>query len=264
MPAAAANIMRLAATKKNRNIMKCRKLLQLGTMATILTINAASALEPIHFSGYTWVVRAPSHAGPGPNYWDPNNAYVDTNGGLHLRLSEKDGKWLCPELITQKRLGFGRYEFSIIGPLDKLDQNVVFGFFNYPTPDVGVDGTHEIDIEFARWGNSTAPIGNYTVWPAAKSVKRDTKSFPLSLSDQISTHSFVWSPTNIVFLSREGAGEATGRKLAGWQYAPLEPAVHISQKPMPVHFNLWCFQGRPPANGQPVELVVRSFKFTPL
>ena len=38
----------------------------------------------------------------------------------------------------------------------------------YPTPDVGPDGTHEIDIEFAKWGVPDAKIGNYTVWPVKR------------------------------------------------------------------------------------------------
>jgi hypothetical protein len=33
---------------------------------------------------------------------------------------------------------------------------------------------------------------------------------------------------------------------------------------MPVHINLWCFQGRPPTDGEPVEVVIRAFTFTPL
>jgi hypothetical protein len=27
--------------------------------------------------------------------------------------------------------------------------------------------------------------------------------------------------------------------------------------------NLWLFKGRPPTDGQPVEIVIRSFQFTP-
>ena len=55
-----------------------------------------------------------------------------------------------------KCLGFGRYQFQVIGRIDQLDPNVVLGLFKYPTPDVGPDGTNEIDIEFAQWGRATA------------------------------------------------------------------------------------------------------------
>ena len=81
----------------------------------------------------------------------------------------------------RKRLGFGRYQFQISGRIDRFDDNVVLGLFNYPTGDVGPDATHEIDIEFARWGDAKNPIGNYTVWPVEKSLKQVSKSFPFDL-----------------------------------------------------------------------------------
>ena len=48
-----------------------------------------------------------------------------------------------------------------------------------------------------------------------------------------------------------------------WRYQPDEPRSYISHEAMPVEINLWLFQGQPPRNGQQVELVVRSFRFTP-
>ena len=229
----------------------------------LLTTIAAHA-GTINFSGYTWVVRPSGMGGPGPNNWDQDNVSVDPDGWLHLKLTQRNGQWYCSEVYTQKRLGFGRYEFWVIGPVDKLDRNVVLGLFNYPTSDVGRDGTHEIDIEFARWGNSSTPIGNYTVWPTTTRVKRETQSFSFALDGDSSTHSFTWTPTNLVFQSQNGRGDTNGRRLGRWVYRPPTPATFISQQPMPVHINLWCFKGQPPSNGQPVELVVRTFKFTPL
>ena len=74
------------------------------------------------------------------------------------------------EVLTKDRSGFGRYQFWVVGRVDRLDPNVVFGLFNYPTPDIGPDGTNEIDIEFAKWGKPEAPMGNYTVWSTANRV----------------------------------------------------------------------------------------------
>jgi hypothetical protein len=51
------------------------------------------------------------------------------------------------------------HQFWVFGRIDKLDPNVVFGLFGYPIANVEPDGTHEIDIEFAKWGASQAPIG---------------------------------------------------------------------------------------------------------
>jgi len=48
---------------------------------------------------------------------------------------------------------------------------------------------------------------------------------------------------------------------AQWTYAPVEPEKRIAAKPMPAHINLWLFQGRPPKDGQEVEVVIRGFEY---
>ena len=245
-------------------MMNVNRTLLITAVFVLIVIGTASQCATVSFSGYNWAVRSSGRGGPGPNYWDPSNVWVDTNRFLHLRLTQREGKWYCAELHTQERLGFGRYDFWLTGPVDKLDQNVVLGLFNYPTGDVGRDGTHEIDIEFAQWGNLSAPIGNYTVWPATNGVRRETKSFAFTLTGDSSKHSFTWTATNIVFESHEEHGGDSTRQLAAWVFQPTNPAARISQKAMPIHINLWCFKGQPPSDGKQVELIVRAFKFTPL
>lgn len=234
-----------------------------SAIAALMATGAASHAGTISFSGYTWEVRPSGRGGPGPNYWDPNNVWVDSNGYLHLRLTQRNGRWYCSEVYTQNRLGFGRYQFWLIGRVDKLDRNVVLGLFNYPTPDVGPDGTNEIDIEFAKWGSSFAPAGNYTVWPTTTSVSHRTKSFPFSLKGDWSTHRFTWSSTRVFFQSQDGHYDDNSYQFAKWLYQPRKPATYVPQKPMPVHINLWCYNGHGPSNGQQVELIISAFKFTP-
>ena len=48
-----------------------------------------------------------------------------------------------------------------------------------------------------------------------------------------------------------------------WVYRPQDAPRYIAQQTMPVHLNLWLFEGPPPKNGQEVEVVLRSFRFTP-
>ena len=213
--------------------------------------------EEIQFGGYTWSVRS-GRGGPGPNQWEKTNVWLDASTNLHLKISQHDGKWSCAEMTMQKRLGFGRYQFQTVGRLDRLDDNVVLGLFNYPSSDVGPDATHEIDIEFARWGQSKNPMGNFTVWPAEKGLKHVTKPFPFSLTGDQMTHQFTWSRGQILFKSLNEHTE-----LAKWIYSPPEPTRHISQQPMPVHINLWLVKGLPPKNKQEVEVVLQDFKFTP-
>jgi hypothetical protein len=180
---------------------------------------------------------------------------------LHLKISHRGGKWSCAEITMQKRLGFGRYEFQTTGRLDLLDDNVVLGLFNYPTADVGPDGTHEIDIEFARWGSATNPMGNFTVWPVEKAVQQVTKSFVFSLSGDQSTHRFTWSRDHVLFQSLQRHHDGDREELSRWLYRPPERTRSISQQAMPVHINLWLFRGLPPKNGLEVEVILRAFTF---
>ena len=227
----------------------------------LLLVGFAIQAKEIQLGGFDWTVRS-GQGGPGPNRWDERNVWLDSATNLHLRISQQNGAWTCAEVVMQKRLGFGRYEFHVTGRLDLLDENVVLGLFNYPTGDVGPDGTHEIDIEFARWGVTRNPVGNFTVWPVARGQKQTTKSFSLNLSGDKTTHQFDWSREQILFQSL-AIGDNDQRELFRWLYHPQEPSREISREPMPVHINLWLFRGRPPKNGRDVEIIIRCFKFVP-
>jgi hypothetical protein len=51
--------------------------------------------------------------------------------------------------------------------------------------------------------------------------------------------------------------------VAGWLYKPTDPQSFISQEPMPIHMNLWLFNGYPPADRKEIELIVDHFRFIP-
>ncbi len=224
----------------------------------------ASADPPlkIQFSGYEWTVKQSDSMGPGPNAWNPKNVWVDAKGQLHLKISNHDGKWECGEVASTQRFGFGTYEFQISGAIDKLDQQIVLGLFNYPTRDVGVDGTNEIDIEFAHWGNAKWPNGNFTVWPPVKEVKNGSDTFNFTLKQEDSTHQFTWTQRSVGFESKTGDGGKRSESIHKWLYEPAEFMTRIPQNPEPVLMNLWLFRGKPPTDGKEVEIVVKRFKFT--
>jgi hypothetical protein len=217
-----------------------------------------AVVRTIDWDGHTWTVRKGS-GGPGPNRWDPKNAWVDRDGYLHVRIAFDGGRWSCAELETTDRLGFGTYSWVVDGSIGSLDPNVVLGLFDYPTPDVGGDGTNEIDVEYARWGNASYPPGDFTVWPAKHGLKPRGHAFDFTLSGSLSTSTFVRSSGAVAFQAVDGGGATLG----GWTFAPKDPNRRIPQAPTPVHINLWLFEGRPPTDGLPVELVIRSFMFTP-
>jgi hypothetical protein len=243
--------------------MKTKPTLIASVLAVLMMAGASSEAKTIRFSGYNWTVKSGVKIAPGPNNWDENNVWVDERGYLHLRLAQRDGRWYCSQVSLNDRLGFGRYQFWVIGRLDEFDPNVVLGLFNYPTPDVGPDRTNEIDIEFAQWGNPAAPIGNYTVWPTTTALKPASKRFTVDLTGTYTTHRFIWDSTSVSFQSLNGHYDDNTGQFEQWMYQPTDPSRYISQKPMPVQLNLWLFKGQPPVNGQSVEVIVRTFTFTP-
>ena len=168
-------------------LLKISVLLSLFVLVTGCALRSSGAEvvpagpKRIKFSGYNWVARPSGIGGPGPNHWDQDNAWVDDKGYLHLKLTQRNGVWYSSEVRMEGRLGFGQYQFWVVGRVDRLDRNIVLGMFTYPTSDVGPDGAHEIDIEFSRWSQADKPIGNYTVWPATTNVQRTTKGFSFAL-----------------------------------------------------------------------------------
>ena len=127
--------------------------------------------EKIQWSGYTWEVKnsGSSKWGPGQNYWSADNrdVWVDEKGRLHLKVVKRNGKWYSTEVINEKTLGYGTYRFFITGRPDKIDPNLVLGFFTYDedSSDAKEKKYREIDIEFARWGEVKALNSSYTVLP---------------------------------------------------------------------------------------------------
>jgi hypothetical protein len=215
----------------------------------------------ISFSGYEWLVRNTTEKqGPGPNYFSDSCVRLDAKGWLHL-LIKKDvttGAWICPEITSVKKFGFGEYGFIVEGAIDRFDKNIVLGLFNYS----GNDGLDEMDIEIARWGNAAYPNLNYTIWPANKEgVKNSSTTHEFSLKSNLSYHCFRRNADTVICSSFDGTSADAGKMIFSSTF--VNPASSISQLDMPVHINFWLFDGNPPADEHPVEIVIRNFRFIP-
>jgi hypothetical protein len=247
-----------------QNIRMGLAMLSLSAGAVVMPAERASAVESrtIEFSGYTWIVRS-GFGGPGPNTWSPDNVWVDADGALHLQVSYVDGRWRSAEVISTQRFGFGRYQWSIASRVDQLDPNVVAGLFNYTEPDIGPDGTNEIDIEFARWGDSSRKPLNYAVYPAVRGYSPVGKVKEMKLTGSSSTHRFTWKRQGVTFEGTHGFYDTQKYPIASWSFTSTHPELKVPQKPLPVHMNLWLFQGRPPSDGKTAEIVIAKFTYSP-
>ena len=219
----------------------------------------------VWFSGYEWNVKNSNlKIGPGPNNWKDSNVWVDSNGYLHLRITHESGKWYCAEVSTVKNFGFGKYQFEVMGNIDQMDKNVVLGLFSYPPPKVGPDGTNEVDIEFAKWSDANSKYnGWYTVWSRYRAYVRVSHPLHFLLQENLyTTHEFIRKSNEILFRSFYGKNESQ-RQIEMWDFKPKNYFDKISQGEMPVHINLWLFDGKPPSNNKEVEVVICSFRYVP-
>ena len=206
----------------------------------------------LQFDGHTWLVKSSARRiGPGPNLFDPNGAWVDTAGNLHLRIAKVGGKWQSAEVINQASLGRGTYSWTVQGDLAALDRNAVLGLFTWN--DDPAFNHREIDIEFARWGNAADPTnGQFVVQPYDTLGNELRVTQPSGVTS--STHAFTWRPSTVDF-SSSSASPAT------WAYGGPDTPQPGGEN---ARMNLWLFRGQAPSNGQPIEIVITDFTFTPL
>jgi len=62
----------------------------------------------LKFSGYDWNVRMiASDKGGLNNLYDPENAWTDASGALHMLIKRKLGVWSCAEIFLNRNLGYG-------------------------------------------------------------------------------------------------------------------------------------------------------------
>jgi hypothetical protein len=228
------------------------------SVANVYTIRIPKAIS---FSGYEWWVKASmTPVGPGPNYFSDSteNVWVDGQGQLHLKITQRNGKWYCPEVICKNSPGYGKYVFYVSGRIGQLDRNVVLGLFTWD--DSPEESHREIDIEFSRWGVESDTNAQYVVQPWDQTGNRH-RWMMLELPDS-STHSFEWKPDSIYFLSVEGHQSIPpfDSILHSWVYKGSNIPTHGNEN---ARINLWLFNGSAPADTNKLEVVISKFEYSP-
>ncbi len=200
----------------------------------------------LDFEAYRWKIKESGKAlAPGPNFFSSESVYQDEHG-IHLRIMEEDGRWLCAEIFCQEKFGYGTYLFTVSSRWDLFDSQAVLGLFTYSHhPDYH---HRELDIEVSAWGGEFNNLGQFTVQPHDNPA--NLRRFPLPGSGTI-TFSLSWSEERIVFRAR---GE---NDTVEWVY-PGKPPPPGSEK---VHINLWLYQGKAPE--KEVEVIIEGFRFIP-
>jgi hypothetical protein len=233
-----------------------------AALASIAAAPASAEARTISFSGYDWLVKSASLMGPGPNAFSDSteNVWVDAQGRLHLKITQRKGKWSCAEVINTTSLGHGEYRFYVASEVANLDRNAVLGLFTWDS-----DPAHhnrEIDIEFSRWGAGGGTNAGYTVQPYTDPENGHHFDWPVGVGR--STHLFRWL-----------SGSARFQSVIDWSIPPVHPTYVLEDweragSVVPpaggeaARINLWLFQGKAPSSKRStLEVVIDAFEFVP-
>jgi len=225
----------------------------------------------INWSGYNWWVKTAgadgneflAATGPGPNYYSDstNNVWVDAQGLLHLQITHTNSEWECVQIWNDQTLGYGQYSCTLNANISNLDANVIFSMFTWSDDSDYVN--REIDMEVSRWDYAfgSNDVEDFAISPYDSG---QTLRFGLPPGVTNSTHTFTWTSTNSVsFETYDGnysSSPAATNILESWtttaQPIPPEGGENAT-------LILWLYHGNAPLSGQPVQVTLSSFEFTP-
>ena len=84
----------------------------------------------ITFSGYEWDIRQVSSDRGGANQYDAGNVWVDDKGHLHLKLTQRDGRWTSAEVTLTRSLGYGTYLF-VVSDVSQLEPSATLSMLTW-------------------------------------------------------------------------------------------------------------------------------------
>lgn len=237
----------------------------------VLRPQGATGGRIIQFAGQDWFVKS-GFGGPGPNNWadDEDSVWVDNSGRLHLKMRQIGDTWYSAEVTSVDYTQEGVHRFYVTTPditpgntprlLDNLDKNVVFAPFVYAADNL------EVDMEFTRFGQD-APGYNaqYVIQPdpvgAFYTQDVNLHRFLMNLSGTDTTHLFDWRSSGVTFESF--AGHTTIPTALIQQKTLTGGNVPSSTDNLRIHINLWLYQGNPPSDGRPAEIIVSNLEVEP-
>jgi hypothetical protein len=211
--------------------------------------------KTVHFSGYDWRVQT---AGTGrlnqPNFYDPENAWTDDKGFLHLRIRERNGVWSCGEVSLVRSLGYGSYVFVVrdishLGPSAILD---LYTADDFRTSDV----PGEMGVQLNRRGIADSKNAEYAVQPSYVSENLSRFTTPAG----VLTHTFRWEPGRATFKTVRGS--TTDPHAVGVAEHIFTSGVATPNKET-AHINLFIHRrsNTPPLKEE--EIVIERFEFLP-
>ena len=212
--------------------------------------------KPLKFSGYDWDVRtiASDRGGAGHPY-SSDNAWTDSAGALHLRISKTSDDWSCAEVVLNRSLGYGTYVL-VARDIAQLEPAAVLSMTTFD--DWGGEQYYrEMDVEVSRWGDASSKNNvQYVVEPYYRPGN---------------VHQFAAPSGMLTYSMRWEAGHARFKTVRGNSLGPGAPVISehefITGIPSPGQERLQLFFYVVASDKNPLqhdnEVVLEKFEYLP-
>jgi hypothetical protein len=163
----------------------------------------------LKFSGYDWGVRMiASDKGGANNLYDPENAWTDASGALHMQIKKKSGSWSCAEIFLNRSLGYGTYSVSV-RDTSHLEPAAAFSMFTFDEW-ASEERFREMDVEVGGRGDAANQNNaRYVVQP----FYITGNLFPFAAPSGTLTYVLRWESGHATFKTFRGRSSGAGAQL---------------------------------------------------
>jgi len=210
----------------------------------------------LQFSGYDWGVRmTASDKGGTNNLYDPENAWTDASGALHMQIKKKSDSWSCAEIFLNRSLGYGTYS-ATVRDTSHLEAAAAFSMFTF---DESASAEHfrEMDVEVhGRGGAANKNDAQYAIQP----FYSPGNLFPFMAPSGTLTYVLRWEPGHANFRTFRGRSAGAGAQLVSEHEFPLS-MPGPGQAKLRLIFFVVASDKNPMQ--KPSEVVVEKFEYLP-
>jgi hypothetical protein len=210
----------------------------------------------LKFSGYDWGVRMiASDKGGANNLYDPENAWTDASGALHMQIKKKSGSWSCAEIFLNRSLGYGTYSVTV-RDTSHLEPAAAFSMFIFDES-ASEQQFREMDVEVHGRGDATnKDNAQYAIQP----FYTPGNLFPFAVPSATLTYVLRWEPGHATFKTFRGRSSGAGAQLVSEHEFTLAMSGPGQAKLRLIFFVV--ASDKNPMQ-KPSEVVVEKFEYLP-
>jgi hypothetical protein len=215
-----------------------------------------SPVGSLKFSGYDWNVRTiDSNKGGTSNLYDPENAWTDASGALHMQIKKKSDSWSCAEIFLDRSLGYGTYSVTV-RDTSHLEPAAVFSMFTFDEW-ASEERFREMDAEVGGRSDVAGGVNaRYVIQP----LYIPGNLFPFTAPPGTLTYVLRWESGHATFRTSRGRSSGTGAQLVSEH--EFTSGIPTPGKAVPRLIFYVVASDKNPMR-KPSEVVVEKFEYLP-